>query len=413
MKAHSRINTHNMAEEANKVNTPKFVLGALCTLFAAATLSLGWGAQTTFAQGEPPPQFTPQAAEPTAKPAVRRVARPTTVPASADPNAVPGAVVPAGSLRVKIIACIDVNRDKICLPDEARVPGVAISIGDQVFATGNTGETDVVIPANSQIEFTPPDGYKDADNNYRKQLLSAGRLDLPLILGFAGAPTVAPAAAPVPGIEVKLPENFMQPIVNIDVDLRPVYIGLAAIGGIILLGYLLLGGSLRGIKHVYQSSLAKQDAALGDQHTRELAVRLQMQQGWQQIAEQLIADAVSEIISVDGDAGVLDATATPTPKFTVVSRDGREFIFTVNPKILKKMRLVKPGDKIVNITHVSATSRMDVQALWDYIVRSRNMWSATPPSKAEWYVVVRQANRGVSTGQYKLNPRAAAQIGRP
>jgi hypothetical protein len=342
---------------------------------------------------------------------VKRVVKPKAT-AVAAPTAVPE-VVPAGSLRVKIIACIDVNRDKICLPDEARVPGVAVTVGDQVFATGNTGETDVVIPANSQIEFAPPDGYKDADNNYRKQLLSAGRLDLPLVLGFAGEPTVAPAAAPVQGIEVKLPDNFMPTIVNLDVDLRPVYIGLAAIGGIILLGYLLLGGSLRGIKNVYQSSLAKQDAALGDQHTRELAVRLQMQQGWQQIAEQLIADAVSEIISVDGDAGVLDATATPTPKFTVVSRDGREFIFTVNPKILKKMRLVRPGDKIVNITNVSATSRMDVQALWDYIVRSRNMWSATPPSKAEWYVVVRQPNRGVGTGQYKLNPRAAAQIGRP
>ena len=342
---------------------------------------------------------------------VKRVVKPRVVPTVA-----PAAdeVVPSGSLRVKIIACVDVNRDKICLPDEARIPGVAVMVGEQVFATGNTGETEVIIPANSQIEFTPPDGYKDADNNYRKQLLSAGRLDLPLVLGSAAVqPTLAPVAMPVQGIEVKLPDNFMQPIVNIDIDLRPVYIGLAAIGGIILLGYLLLGGSLRGIKRVYQSSLAKQDAALGDQHTRELAVRLQMQQGWQQIAEQLIADAVSEIISVDGDAGVLDATATPTPKFTVVSRDGREFIFTVNPKILKKMRLVKPGDKIVNITNISATSRMDVQALWDYIVRSRNMWSATPPSKAEWYVVVRQANRGVATGQYKLNPRAAAQIGRP
>ncbi len=402
------------------MRTPQLTLRTLfCTLFVATTLSLGWSVQTAFAsslaQGEPPPVIpTAQAEQPTAvpaKPVVKRVIKPKVVPTAAPATAAD--VIPSGSLRVKIIACVDVNRDKICLPDEARIPGVAITVGDQVFATSNTGETEVIIPANSQIEFTPPDGYKDADNNYRKQLLSAGRLDLPLVLGSAAQAPAAPAAAPLQGIEVKLPDNFMQPIVNIDVDLRPVYIGLAAIGGIILLGYLLLGGSLRGIKRVYQSSLAKQDAALGDQHTRELAVRLQMQQGWQQIAEQLIADAVSEIISVDGDAGVLDATATPTPKFTVVSRDGREFIFTVNPKILKKMRLVKPGDKIVNITNVSATSRMDVQALWDYIVRSRNMWSATPPSKAEWYVVVRQANRGVNAGQYKLNPRATAQISRP
>ena len=316
MKVHSRITKNNniaAAEEAPRVRTPKLVLRTLfCTAFAATTLSLGWSVQTAFAssaaQGEPPPVLpTAAAAQPTAvpaKPAAKKVVKPK-VAATVAPDT---GVVPPGSLRVKIIACVDVNRDKICLPDEARLPGVPITVGDQVFATGNTGEVDVVIPANSQIEFTPPEGYRDADNNYRKQLLSAGRLDLPLVLGSAAQATVAPL--PAQGIEVKLPDNFMQPIVNIDVDLRPVYIGLAAIGGVILLGYLLLGGSLRGIKRVYQSSLAKQDAALGDQHTRELAVRLQMQQGWQQIAEQLIADAVSEIISVDGDAGVLDATAT-------------------------------------------------------------------------------------------------------
>lgn len=428
MKVHSRVIPNEKNLEGKRVNTPKLIFVAL---IAATGIGLGSGlglGHTAAAQSDPPQsQATPQAADASAP----AVAAPTAVPAASPkkakskpaptsvPEAVPAINVPAGSLRVKIIACVDVNRDRVCFPDEARIPGVKIMVGDQVAVTGNTGETDVIVPANSQIEVVAPEGYKDANGNARVQLIAAERLDIPLVVGAAlPAPLTAagPVAAPVigPGIEVKLPDNFtqqMQPIINFDVDLRPIYIGLASIGGIILLGYLLLGGSLRGIKHVYQVSLAKQDAALSDQHTRELAVRLQMQQGWQQIAEQLIADAVSEIISVDGDAGVLDATATPTPKFTVVSRDGREFIFTVNPKILKKMRLVKPGDKIINITNVSATSRMDVQALWDYIVRSRNMWSATPPSKAEWYVVVRQSNRGVS--QYKLGGRTAAQIGRP
>jgi hypothetical protein len=299
----------------------------------------------------------------------------------------------------------------LCTPDEPKIPNLQITVGDQVAATDNSGFYQIVVPEKSQMEVIVPQGYRSLDGAPRIQIFVAERVDFPL----AVEKSPAPAAAPVinPGvIEVKIPENILQPIVSIDVDLRPVYIGLAAIGGIILLGYLLLGGSLRGIKSVYQTSLAKQEAALGDQHTRELAARLQMQHGWQQIAEQLIADAVSEIISVDSDAGVLDATATPTPKFTIVARDGREFLFTVNPKILKKMRVIKPGDRIVNITNVSPTSRMDVLALWDYIVRSRNMWSATPPSRAEWFVVVRQTNRGI--GQYRLGSgaRTPAQIGR-
>ena len=146
MKVHSRITKNNniaAAEEAPRVRTPKLVLRTLfCTAFAATTLSLGWSVQTAFAistaQGESPPVLpTAVIAQPTsvpAKPAAKKVVK-SKVTATVAPAA---EVVPPGSLRVKIIACVDVNRDKICLPDEARLPGVPIIVGEQVFATGNT-----------------------------------------------------------------------------------------------------------------------------------------------------------------------------------------------------------------------------------------------------------------------------------
>ena len=321
------------------------------------------------------------------------------------------AEIPAGSIAVRGIACVDADHNGLCTADEARIPGLLIIAGDQVASTDNTGAYQIVVPDQTLLEITVPQGYRSLNGDPRIQIFAAERVDFPLSLEVATAPTT-PAQPAIQRVEVNLPKDFVQPVVNLGIDMKPVYLGIAALAGISLLGYLLIGGMLGGMRRVYKQSLVKQDAALADQHTREISLRLQEPTGWQTIAEQIIADAIWEVVSINPDAGVLNASAAPAPKFTLVARDGREFTFTIAPGTFKKSHQLKRGDKIVNITNVSATSRMDVMMLWEHILRTRNMQSATPPSRAQWYVVVKQAP--TSEHQIRINPgRTPLQIGRP
>jgi hypothetical protein len=313
--------------------------------------------------------------------------------------------------KVSGVACVDADRNGFCSSDEARIPNVIIRTDTgAVTATDNSGAYTIDVPANAALDVTIPEGYKSLDGNPRIQLMAADRLDIALVLENAlPIPTiVAPSQLP---IKVELPSDFVQPNVRIDMDLRPVYYTLAAIGGVLLLSQLVISVVLRGIRKTYQKSLDSQNAALMEQRTRDVSYRMQDETGWQIVAEQLMADALAEPVSIDGEAGILDATVEPAPKFTLASRDGREFTFTIAPNLLKKQRLLQRGDKVFDISGLSPRSHADASMLWEYVMFSRRLWRVTPPSNAKWYVAVRGTRRqsriGIETkrGKQLASPR--------
>ena len=95
----------------------------------------------------------------------------------------------------------------------------------------------------------------------------------------------------------------------------------------------------------------------------------------------------------------------PRPKFTLASRDGREFIFTIDPDLLKKQRLLQRGDKVVKLSRKSPHNQADMMMLWEYVQQTRRLWRLTPPANADWYIAVRGTARsnGYSIGQSRRN----------
>ena len=91
----------------------------------------------------------------------------------------------------------------------------------------------------------------------------------------------------------------------------------------------------------------------------------------------------------------------------MASRDGREFIFTIDPELLKKQRLLQRGDKVVKLSRRSPHNHADMMMLWEYVMQSRRLWRLTPPANADWYIAVRGTAR---TNPYRLGQSRRAQL---
>jgi|GEM_PF-4178113 len=322
---------------------------------------------------------------------------PTQTPAPAD-----------GSRTVTGVACIDADRNGICSPDEARVPNVIIRADNgAVAATDNSGTYTIVVPPNATLDVTIPAGYKSLDGNPRVQMMASDRLDIALVTNAAIAiPTIV---LPTQPIKIELPANIAPSVatVKLDASLQPLLYALAGIGGVLLLSQLIVGTVLRGIRKTYQSSFEGQQAVWTDQRAQDIAYRLQNPDGWQMIAEQLVANALSEPVSIDNEAGILDATSEPAPKFTLSARDGREFIFTIDPALLKKQRLIQRGDRVVRLSRKSPHNQADMMMLWEYVQQTRRLWRLTPPASADWYIAVRGTARQPA---FSIGPSRRTQL---
>jgi hypothetical protein len=101
---------------------------------------------------------------------------------------------------------------------------------------------------------------------------------------------------------------------------------------------------------------------------------------------------------VDGDAGILDVIVHPYLKFTILIRDGlagsgREIVFTTDPGLLRKLKLIRRGDKVVDVSKRSRAAHADAGLLWRAALAERNHEPVTPPMVAHWYLVARAAPR--------------------
>ena len=318
-----------------------------------------------------------------------------------------------GVIKVQGIVCVDKDRNGLCSADESRIPNVIVKTTDgNITASDNTGQFSLRTPVQSSLNIVIPAGFTTRDGKVELQLKPEEIMQLALVAEVV-PPTVA--AAPQPQTIIAIPTVVVNPAASnstvvVNFDTIPLLVGAGVLGLVILLSVFIIRGGLGGMNKTFQQQVARQDAQLAIQHNRDTAMRMQLPNGWQQIAERLVADALLETVSIDEESGIIDASTYPAPKFTVVSRDGREFVFTIDPKSMKKMKLLKKGDRIIEVTSLSPTARMDVQTLWDFVVNTRNMWTATPPHRATWYVIVRVSNRRPSPPpMHRIGPGSRRQ----
>ena len=203
---------------------------------------------------------------------------------------------------------------------------------------------------------------------------------------FVPAATATAQPAPVPVKQVDWQ------ILGVTLPTWAPLVAVAAVAAAVLATVAGMLSALGGIRRSYRQSLAQQDVMLRGRRVQETLNTMQSDQGWQTVASQLVADALNEPTAIDGDAGFLDVVSHPYLKFTVLTRDGigydgREVVFTTNPGLMKKLKLIRRGDRIMDITRRSASAHADAGLLWRAALAQRNQENVVPPSAAHWYVV--------------------------
>jgi hypothetical protein len=289
---------------------------------------------------------------------------------------------------VQGVACLDSDLNGMCTADEAPVTNVILrSTNGAMAVTDSSGRYSIRIPTKSDLDVTIPAGYKSVNGNLhqiRIQVIDDNNIDIAL-----AKDDVSPVAAVAPSASSRglsalttVQDNGLLPG-NIDRTSL-----LDAMIAVILVSFIILIAVLISLRRIYTKSLLQQSRALKDQQEKELDTHMQSDRGWQAIAEQIVADALLETVSIDEQVGVLDAAVDPNPRFTIATRDGRTIVFTTGPGTMKKSRLIRRGDRVVDVTAGSSISHTSVGVLWQHILAMRNMYHVTLPSSAHWYIVV-------------------------
>lgn len=240
--------------------------------------------------------------------------------------------------------------------------------------------------------------------------LDTTEVSVSILGGYVSAQTpiptvVIPTAAPVVAIPAPEapPKNTM-----LNLDLSPVYIGIGFLAVLLVLTFLINAiqvGTLSGMKQVYGKSVELQDMIVKAWHVREVNTQLASSAGWKSVADQIVANATQEAASFDADEGVLDIATEPSPKFTLLMRDGRQVVFTTNPKSMRRMHLIQRSDRVIDVSAISRVSHMDAGLLWSYVQDKRNMTPTAIPLRAHWYIVIRAAElKGIISRKGLIRP---------
>jgi len=112
--------------------------------------------------------------------------------------------------------------------------------------------------------------------------------------------------------------------------------------------------------------------------------------GWKEVLNQVLAD-VLPTGAVVGEAGVLSLSAEPVPHFLVAGQDGREYLFTTNPDLVRPARRRGKWDPIPLDASLHPAARAEVQAVWDHLA-PQWLRSSPPvlPRQAGWFLVVKE-----------------------
>ena len=120
-------------------------------------------------------------------------------------------------------------------------------------------------------------------------------------------------------------------------------------------------------------------------------------EGWRKVLDQVLADALPEVGAAVGQAGVLDLSVEPAPRFTVAGKDRREYLFTTSPEALRKVGLLGRKEEAIPLDgSLHPAVRAEVQAVWDHLAERRLRGQAVPvlPRQAGWYLIVRERKEG-------------------
>ena len=244
-----------------------------------------------------------------------------------------------------------------------------------------TADAEGTYTANLQLSYTPATGEGFVDNaqtpfTVKGVLISAATPPVPL-------PT--PVQTPVPERGGLLSQ----------LDFSP-ELALLALGILGCVALLLLVTAMRQVKVLSGMRNDVQQTATRDfmyrtLRAREVGALLRAPDGWQLVTEQIVADALHCNISINGNAGILDVSTVPAPKFTVITHECNEVVFTTQPDSLRQMRLIKERDRVIDVSAISDAVHLDMGLLWNNILEQRNMRHVSPPWSAHWYVVVHEA----------------------
>lgn len=120
--------------------------------------------------------------------------------------------------------------------------------------------------------------------------------------------------------------------------------------------------------------------------------------GWRKVLDQVLADAVPNITARLSDADLLEISAAPVPRFTVLGVDGTGYTFTTSAETLQRyFPLVMKGEVIPLDAALHPALRAEVQAVWDHLAAER-LPAECPlddvlPRQAHWDLIIRPPRR--------------------
>jgi hypothetical protein len=168
-------------------------------------------------------------------------------------------------------------------------------------------------------------------------------------------------------------------------------------GGILLA--VVLGGwrialSIDAIGALHKHASEMERASHIERRRASLAEQVSQPQGWADAASQLIADALQQTVTLNvTDAGVMDVSALPAPRFTVCAVDGRRFTFTVNPSVLRQHGLLPKTSHVINLSSCGSFLVTDVQMLWEALQSASQSTPHTAvPRHMTWHLVVARSH---------------------
>lgn len=342
---------------------------SFCKLIAAAmALMLICGGQVAYAEGNAPITPTP----------------------AATPMTIHG------------IACVDQDLNGICSFEEARVPNVlvrAVADSATVGVTDNAGEYTLRASPRSALEVTIPTGFKSINGNLRKlriQMDQSDQVDIALSMDSPYSVTMPLSTTAAGQVQN---DTFAPAFSVMGTTLNPYSLMLVVLIAVLVLLVLVLLVLLRGFRPIDPKPDSQHKTPLLDQTDPRLRAQEATLGAWQTLAEQMVADALGETISIDESVGILEAKAEPNPRFSLVTRDGRIIIFTTDVRLLRKAKIIRRGDRVVDISARSPVNHANAGVLWHQVLAIRNMWHVTPPSRSHWFVVERGKSISKVRGQ--------------
>jgi hypothetical protein len=173
---------------------------------------------------------------------------------------------------------------------------------------------------------------------------------------------------------------------------------LIALGVFNGLGLLMQATAFRSLRNTYRRhkslELEQLQAQVVNQRKAEVQ-RLLEEDRWQQVLNQLLADALAGPSAFVGQEGILTLSADPAPRFAVAGPSAVvEYVFTTQPQeqgsgLWQRLRRREPVIPLDAALHPAA--RVEMQAVWEHLAEKRLRDEApASPRQAEWFLVERR-----------------------